>query len=66
LLFVGIACLLRTVWVGGQWHCVATPRRGGRQLNLHHLRFTTLLLGLVHLAEQTCGIDDRVVVGHLP
>jgi putative transposase len=66
LLFVGIALLLRNVWVWVHWHCLATPRRGGRQLNLHQLRFATLLIWLVHLAEQTFGIDDSVVVGHLP
>ena len=64
-LFVGITLLLRHVWVWVHWHCLATPRRGGRQLNLHQLRFTTLLLWLVHLAEQTFGIDDSVVVRHL-
>ena len=66
LLFVGIALLLRNVWVWIHWHCLATPHRGGRQLNLHHLRFTTLSIGLVHLAAQTFGIDDSVVVEPLP
>jgi hypothetical protein len=66
LLFIGIALFLRNVWVWVHWHCLATPRSGRRQLNLHQLRFTTLLIGLVHLAEQTFGIDDSVVVGHLP
>ena len=66
LLFVGIALLLRNVWVWVHWHCLATPRRGGRQLNLHYLRFTTLLIWLVHLAEQTFGINDSVVVRNLP
>ena len=65
LLFVGIALLLRNVWVWVHWHCLSTPRRGGRQLNLHYLRFTTLLIWLVHLAEQTFGINDSVVVRHL-
>ena len=65
LLFVGIALLLRNVWVWVHWHCLSTPRRGGRQLNLHYLRFTTLLVWLVHLAEQTFGINDRVVVRRL-
>jgi putative transposase len=66
LLFVGIALFLRNVWVWVHWHCLATPCHGGRQFNLHQLRFTTLLIWLVHLAEQTFGIDDSVVVGHLP
>ena len=66
LLFVGIALLLRHVWVWVHWHGLSTPRRGGRQLNLHYLRFTTLLIGLIHLAEQTFGINDSVVVRNLP
>lgn len=65
LLFVGIALLLRNVWVWVHWHCLSTPRRGGRQLNLHSLRFATLLIWLVHLAEQTFGINDSVVVRRL-
>ena len=66
LLFIGIALLLRNVWVWVHWHCLSTPRRGGRQLNLHSLCFTTLLVWLVHLAEQTFGINDSVVVRNLP
>ena len=65
LLFVGIALLLRNVWVWVHWHCLSTPRRGGRQLNLHYLRLATLLIWLVHLAEQTFGINDSVVVRRL-
>ena len=43
LLFVGIALLLRNVGVWVHWVYLATPRRGGRKLNLHKLRFKTLL-----------------------
>lgn len=64
LLFVGIALLLRNVWVWVHWHRLATPRRGARQLNLHKLPFKTLLMWLAHLAEQTFGINDSVVVQH--
>lgn len=66
LLFVGIALLLRNVWVWVHWAYLATPRRGGRQLNLHKLRFRTLLMWLTHLAEATFGIDDTVVAERLP
>ncbi len=62
LLFVGIALVLRNVWVWVHWHRLASPRRGGRKLNLHKLRFKTLLTWLTHLAEQTFGINDSVVV----
>ncbi len=62
LLFVGIALVLRNVWVWVHWHRLASPRLGGRKLNLHKLRFKTLLIWLAHLAEQTFGINDSVVV----
>lgn len=56
LLFVGIALLLRNVWVWVHWACLASPRRGGRQLNLAKLRFKTLLMWLTHLAVTLrCG-----------
>ena len=66
LLFVGIALLLRNVWVWVHWACSASPRRGGRQLNLEKLRFKTLLMWLTHLAEQTLGIDDSITVERVP
>jgi len=58
LLFVGVALLLRNVWVW--FHCMifATPRRGGRQLQLPRLRFKTLLQWLLHFAEATLGTWD--------
>lgn len=62
LLFVGIALLLRNVWVWVHWHDLATPRRGGRQLHLDRLPFKTLLMWLTHLAEQTFGVNDHLVI----
>ena len=66
LLFVGIALLLRNVWIWVHWVYLATPRRGGRKLNLHKLRFKTLLMWLTHLAEETFGIDDTVLAERVP
>ncbi len=66
LLFVGIALFLRHVWVQVHWHFLATPRRGLRQLNLHKLRFRTLLMWLTHLAEETFGINDTVIAEREP
>ena len=60
LLFVGIALILRNLWVWIHWCCLATSRRGGRRLNLDKLRFRTLLMWLTHLAEQLFGINDVV------
>jgi hypothetical protein len=66
LLFVGIALLLRNVWVWVHWVYLASPRRGNRKLNLHKLRFKTLLMWLTHWAEETFGINDTVVVERAP
>ena len=66
LLLVGIALLLRNLWVWVHWVYLATPRRGGRILNLHQLRFRTLLMWLTHLAEETFGIDDNLIAAQVP
>jgi putative transposase len=66
LLFIGIALLLRNLWVWVHWHYLASPRRGGRKLNLYKLRFKTLLMWLTHFAEATFGIDDAVLVERSP
>jgi len=66
LLFIGIALLLRNLWVWVHWHYLASPRRGGRKLNLCKLRFKTLLMWLTHFAESTFGIDDSVLAERSP
>lgn len=66
LLFIGIALLLRNLWVWVHWRYLATPQRGGRKLNLYKLRFKTLLSWLTHFAENTFGIDDRVITEQSP
>jgi hypothetical protein len=66
LLFVGIALLLRNVWVSVHWALLATPRRGGRKLNLPTLCFKTLLTWLAHLAVETFGLVDSIIVAHPP
>lgn len=66
LLFIGIALLLRNLWVWVHWHYLASPRRGGRKLNLYKLRFKTLLTWLTHFAENTFGIDDAVLAERSP
>jgi Transposase DDE domain len=64
LLFVGIALLLRNIWVWVHYQLLATPCRGGRKLNLGLLPFKTLLLWLAYLAVQTFGIVDTVSPWH--
>lgn len=66
LLFVGIALILRNLWVWVHWAYLATPRRGGRQLNLEKLRFKTLLMWLTHFAEETFGINDIAIAARGP
>jgi len=65
LLFVGLALLLRNVWVWLHHQVLATPRRGNRRLNLHRLRFRTLLLWLLHVAEAALGLYE-LVIAQLP
>jgi putative transposase len=47
LLFVGVAFVLRNVWVWVHAEVIAQPRRGGRRLASASLRFARLLLWLV-------------------
>jgi putative transposase len=58
LLYMGVALILRNVWVWFHLRVLATPRRGGRQIHLELLRFRTLLLWLMHVAEATLGVRD--------
>jgi putative transposase len=47
LLFLGVALVLRNVWVWLHAEVLAQPRRGARQLRPHSLRFARLLLWLM-------------------
>src|ERR1019366_325825 len=60
LLLVGIALVLRNVWVWLHYAVLSTPRRGGRRLNLDRLTLETMLLWLLHQAEEVLGVDDTV------
>ena len=64
--FFGSALCLRHVWVFVHGVYLATARRGARKLNLHTLRFRTLLMWLTHWAEESFGIDDTVVAERVP
>lgn len=66
LLFVGIALILRNLWVWVHWNCLAVPRRGARRLQLEKLRFKTLLMWLTHCAEDSLGIEDSVLAERIP
>ena len=60
LLYVGIALLLRNVWVWLHWEVLCHPRRGGRRVDLNQLVFRRMLIGLQHLAEALLGICDEI------
>ena len=58
LLYAGIALVLRNLWVWLHYTVLARPRRGGRVILLERLRWETLLLWLLHVAEETFGVTD--------
>jgi hypothetical protein len=58
LLFVGIALILRNVWVWMHRELLSRPHRGGRVIQLEKLRLRTMLLWLVHLIEELLGTED--------
>jgi hypothetical protein len=64
LLYVGIALLLRNVWVWLHWEVLSHPRRGGRKVDLNQLVFRKMLIGLQHLAEALFGICDDIRSKH--
>jgi hypothetical protein len=58
LLYVGIALVLRNLWVWLHYTILSKPRRGGRVILLERLRWETLLLWLLHEVEETIGVAD--------
>jgi putative transposase len=58
LLYVGIALVLRNLWVWLHYAVLSRPRRGGRVILLERLRWETLLLWLLHVAEALFGVAD--------
>jgi putative transposase len=61
LLYAGIALVLRNLWVWLHYAVLSRPRRGGREILLERLRWETLLLWLLHVAEALFGVDDATV-----
>ena len=60
LLYVGIALILRNVWVWLHQLVLARPRRGSREIRLDLLRFRRMLQWLAHVVEQRLGVQDSV------
>ena len=61
LFLVGVALLLRNVWVWLHHEVLSSPRRGRRRYNLERLRFKAMLAFLQHEAEIAFGIVDQVL-----
>jgi len=59
LLYVGVALVLRNVWVWLHWEVLAQRRRGHRRVDLRRLSFRQMLLWLQHYAEQWLGIWEQ-------
>jgi hypothetical protein len=55
LLLVGVALVLRNVWVWLHYAVLSTPRRGSRRYNWERLPLRGLLLWLQHQAEDELG-----------
>jgi len=62
LLYVGIALILRNVWVWLHWEVLAVRRRGQRRVDLNRLVFRQMTLWLQHDAEQRLGVHDEILV----
>ena len=60
LLLVGVALVLRNVWVWLHDAVLSTPRRGGRLLRLERLRFKALLGWLAQVAQGRYGVREQV------
>jgi hypothetical protein len=62
LLYVGIALVLRNVWVWLHWEQLALRRRGQRRVNLDRLSFRQMLLWLQHVAELRLGVRIEIPI----
>jgi Transposase DDE domain len=60
LLYVGLALILRNVWVWLHWQVLAQRRRGGRRVDTDRLPFRAMLLWLQHWAEQCLGVQEEI------
>jgi len=61
LLLVGVALVLRNVWVWLHYAVLSTPRRGNCRYNLERLTLRTMLQWLQHQAEEELGLRDEVL-----
>jgi len=64
LLFMGVAVVLRHVWVWLHAEVLAQPQRGARQLQPHLLRFARLLLWLLMEVARHSRLLRHIPVYH--
>jgi hypothetical protein len=60
LLLVGVALVLRNVWVWLHYAVLSTPRRGNRRYNLERVTLRAMLLWLQHQAEEELGVRGQI------
>jgi hypothetical protein len=64
LLFVGLALILRNLWVWLHWEVLSHPRRGGGRLDLDQLPLRKMLVWLQHLADVLLDYHDELRADH--
>ena len=62
LLYVGMALVLRNVWVWFHWERLSERRGNSRRVDTRRLTFRQLLLCLQHVAELWLGVRDEIYV----
>jgi hypothetical protein len=60
LLYVGIALILRNVWIWVHWELLSEHVGCTRRVDLSLLRFRQMLLWLQHSGEQRLGVCDEI------
>lgn len=60
LLFVGLALVLRNVWVWLHWEVLAKKRRGKRRVDLDQLPLRALMHWLQEVAEAILGVNESM------
>jgi Transposase DDE domain len=60
LLFVGVALVLRNVWVWLHWEVLSGKRRGRRRVDLDQLPFRALLHWLQEVVEALFGVKESI------
>jgi putative transposase len=60
LLYVGVALVLRNVWVWLHWEVLAERRRGHRRIDLGRMTFRQMLLWLQHYVEEWLRTNETV------